>query len=257
MSIADGWLDWAERRAGVPDKVYSAPNLGLGIVCHSQEGYRDSIDARFLSRERDPADPSRYSAYAAASTMFYNPFEGPLVQYYPVTASTWTSGNAVANTMLWAVESEGMARRDGPLNANQVANLRHLIAEWEAHTGDFATRDLAGPDGRTLWQHNEVWHWAEPNAGPTACPSHRYDPFFAQLEEEEMDLRNRVARLERIVAGHGLDVVVDGKTRRLTGDEALAFLDGDGASLALGLAQLQALLREGLQVAMPLGAKAG
>lgn len=239
MIGADGWLVGAERRPGIADKVYAQPNAGLGLACHSQEGYRNSVEARFFSTERDPADATRYSAYAAASVMFYNPLRGPLVQYYPVTASTWTSGNARANTTLWAVESEGLASREGPLEANQEANLRHLLAAWEAHTGRVATRT---PAARTLWQHNEVWNWSNPNAGPTACPSGRYDRFFAKLEEEEMELRDRVARLERIVGGHGVEVTVGGERRRLTGEGALAYLDGDGASLALGLADVQARL---------------
>ena len=46
----------------------------------------------------------------------------------------------------------------------------------------------------------------------------------------------RLERLERIVAGHGIDV----NGQRLTGEKALAFLDGDGASLALGQGKLQA-----------------
>ena len=54
MSIIAGWLDWSERIAGVPDKVYSKQNEGLGIACHSIEGYMGSADvpARFLSTEK-------------------------------------------------------------------------------------------------------------------------------------------------------------------------------------------------------------
>jgi len=176
--IVNGWLDWAERKDGIADKIYSAPNSGRGLVCHSQEGYRNSIESRFFSTERDSA--GRYTPYAAASTMFYNPLTGPLVQYYPVTASTWTSGNSFANTSLWATESEGLAGT--PLNANQVENMLRLAEEWEAYSGGIASRD---PAHRTVWQHNEVWNWASPNAGPTACPSNRYEPFFAALTEED------------------------------------------------------------------------
>lgn len=174
--IVNGWLDWAERKDGIADKIYSAANSGRGLVCHSQEGYRNSIESRFFSTERDSA--GRYTPYAAASAMFYNPLEGPLVQYYPVTASTWTSGNSFANTTLWATESEGLAGT--PLNANQVENMLRLAEEWEAYSGGIASRD---PAHRTVWQHNEVWNWASPNAGPTACPSNRYEPFFAALED--------------------------------------------------------------------------
>jgi hypothetical protein len=42
-----------------------------------------------------------------------------------------------------------------------------------------------------VWQHNEVWNWATPNAGPTACPSGRYNRFFELLEEQGMNNEER------------------------------------------------------------------
>ena len=159
--------------------MYSAPNAGLGIVCHSIEGSVDGALSRFLSTDRDAN--GNYTPAAQASVMFINPLAGTLIQMYPVTASTWTSGNAFANTHLWAVESEGKAGM--PLNDNQVANMLRLCQEYEAHTGRTATRGQASPAlPRTIWQHNEVWDWSTPNAGPTACPSGRYDAAFEALE---------------------------------------------------------------------------
>lgn len=188
----DGFLDWAERKDGIANKVYSQPNKGDGIACHSQEGYRNSIESRFFATDRNP--DGSYTSYAAASTMFYNPLTGPLVQYYPVTASTWTSGNWIANTTLWAVESEGLAGT--PLNANQVANMVRLGHEWEARTGKRLVRR------ETLWQHNEVWNWATPNAGPTACPSNRYAPFFEAwaAKEDEMTEDQIKALIDKAIA---------------------------------------------------------
>lgn len=198
--IVDGWLDWAERKDGIPDKVYSQPNAGDGIACHSQEGYRNSIESRFFCTERLPN--GRYTEYCAASAMFYNPLTGPLVQYYQVTKSTWTSGNYAANTTLWAVESEGMV--PDLLNDNQVANMLRLAQEWEAYTGVVASRMSAI---RTVWEHKEVWDWSEPTAGPTACPSGRYQPFYDALEgamtPEEKKLFDAVVKL---VAGTPDDV---------------------------------------------------
>lgn len=56
-------------------------------------------------------------------------------------------------------------------------------------------------------------------------------------EGEDMDLRARVERLERLIGGNGVD---DEEGKRLVGEEALAWMDGRGFSLLLGLAQTQA-----------------
>ncbi len=182
MSVVDGWLDWTKHVPGVADKVYSQANAGLGLALHSIEGIdrTDHIPDRFLSTERwtNPTTGKvEYTPNATASVMFVNPVEGPLIQMYPVTASTWTSGCRAANTSLWAVESEGFAGT--PLNDGQVENMRRLAEEFTSRQGTRATRD---PAARTVWEHNEVWNWSSPNAGPTACPSGRYAPFYTSLE---------------------------------------------------------------------------
>lgn len=56
-------------------------------------------------------------------------------------------------------------------------------------------------------------------------------------EGEDMELRARVERLERLIGGNGVD---DNDGKRLTGEEALAWMDGRGFSLILGLANAQA-----------------
>ena len=188
---AQGWLSWTQRMPGIRDKVYSQRNAGRGLVNHSIEGSVDGALSRFLSTAKNP--DGSYTSGAAASVMFINPKVGVLIQMYPVTASTWTSGNSIANTGLWAIENEGVAGQ--PINANQVQNLLRLAREWEAYTGKKATRDPAGP--RTLWEHNEVWNWASPNAGPTACPSGRIQPFYDALEEEDDMTEDQVREIIR------------------------------------------------------------
>lgn len=200
MIDARGWLDWTQVWPGVKDKVYSQPNSGEGIVCHSIEGSVAGAMSRFLATTK-AADGS-YTPNAQASVMFVNPLAGPLIQMYPVTASTWTSGNSKANTSLWAVESEGQAGT--PLNDNQVANMLRLAGEWEARTGKNLERN------KTLWEHNEVWNWGFPNAGPTACPSHRYDPVYAALAartHEEDDMAD--PRVDKIIAALGGEAAID------------------------------------------------
>ena len=58
-----------------------------------------------------------------------------------------------------------------------------------------------------------------------------------------MELR---ARVERLIGGNGVD---DEEGKRLTGENALSWMDGRGFSLLLGLAQTQA----GLAGASPVG----
>lgn len=60
-----------------------------------------------------------------------------------------------------------------------------------------------------------------------------------------MDLRARVERLERLIGGNGVD---NEEGKRLTGDQALAWMDGKGFSLLLGLAETRAIAVSGSTV---------
>lgn len=70
---------------------------------------------------------------------------------------------------------EGMAGE--PINPSQMEAAQRLIREWEEHSGLEAKR------GKTLFEHKEVATRWFPNAGPTACPSGRYEPLWAALED--------------------------------------------------------------------------
>ncbi|GAB4338099.1 MAG: hypothetical protein Kow0010_26380 [Dehalococcoidia bacterium] len=246
MAIVDGWVTWAERREAPEDKVYSAANQGRGLALHSAEGSIAGAEARLRSSEREV--DGRYTRYAAASWMFFLRAGGGLVQYYPVTASTWSSGNAAANTSLWAVEAEGLASET--LTGGQVATLLRLVDEWEAHTGRSATRD---EPCRTLWEHREVWDWATPNAGPTACPSGRYEPLYRALAgRQPVDrLRRDLDDLKAVLLGNGIDVRATERTldlfppetrigdqARLVGDDAFRYAVRQEFSVTLAVLRL-------------------
>ena len=156
--ITEGWVDWANVERGPEAKVYSGVNAREGLVLHSMEGWLAGSFAELWK-------PSR-----SASWTFSLGLDGRLYQHYPVTASTWASGNNVANTRYNALELEGLYTM--PINADQLATLTRLCAEL-----GFA-RDQ-------LYEHRQVWDMAEPNAGPTACPSERYAPFYAALEGDD------------------------------------------------------------------------
>lgn len=198
-------VDWATQRPGPAFKVFANQNAQSGLVCHSAEGWLAGAFGELDKTERQ------------ASWHFTGDLDGTLYQHYPLSASCWASGNFEANTKLVAVENIGVAGT--PLNAAQVATMLRLAADLEEHWGFALVRQ------HTLWEHNEVALWETPNAGPTACPSHRYDPFFAALEEDMPD--PRVDDILRALTGRdGADAATrlaawNGDPSRLTGNSLL------------------------------------
>ena len=164
MPLTNGWVEWAQRRDGPPQKMFSQANAHLGIVLHSVEGWLGGAFGELDKPDRQ------------ASWHFTNGLDGTLYQHYPVTASCWASGNFNANTMYVAMESEGVAGT--PLNEAQVATALRLL------------RDLGFTErGLNVFEHNEVATRWSPNSGPTACPSGRYQPLYAALEDDMADPR--------------------------------------------------------------------
>ena len=156
--IVNGYIDWAIRRDGPANKVYAEQNKRQGLVLHSMEGW---LAGSFAELDK----PSRN-----ASWTFSLALTGELYQHYPITASTWASGNMEANTRYNSLELEGLYTM--PINAEQIATLTRLCGEL-------------GYGREQLHEHRHVWNMATPNSGPTACPSWRYAPFYAIEEEEE------------------------------------------------------------------------
>ena len=189
--IIDGWVDWATRRDGPPEKVYAQENAREGLVLHSMEGW-------LLGSLAELDNPKR-----SASWKYSLSLEGVLFQHYPRSASEWASGNAVANTLYEALELEG--RYTMPINAAQIFTLLRLVAEL-------------GYSREQLHEHREVWNMAEPNAGSTACPSERYAPFYAALEDDMADPR------------------VDALIKAFGGQAAIDAWNADGNSLLMGYA---------------------
>lgn len=265
----EGWLDWAQRIDGIPDKVYSEPNSGEWITCHSVVGeeseFEDGIPNRFLSHD-SYYDPDlgmyRYTRYAAASSMFVLRKSGLLIQMYPIMASTWTSGGREANTRSWAIEAEGGLKPNyrEPLTPEAEKTFVRLVEEWEAYSGRKAV------PGVTLLQHKDVAQRF--GYAATACASDRYRYAWVRIanREEEEDM-SKLDDLAAIVIGNGMDAICRpgtedlfpdgtevvpygqlGPTYRLTGDVALAYARRTGQSLFLGLQNTQKAVTE-LQVA--------
>lgn len=271
--IVNGWIDWARHVFGIPDKVYSQPNKGIGIACHSVVGreseFEDGIPNRFLSTDRLPN--GRYTDAAAASVMFVLRENGQLIQMYPVTASTWTSGGFEGNTSFWAVEAEGGLYPDygEKLTPAAEATFIRLVREWEAYTG------LHASPGINILQHKDIAKLYGYDA--TACASDRYSNAWARVAAGEsggltVEEKERLARLERIVAGNhlttevwdgnvddlkklGFDNPIIGTVIGLEGEKALAYADMRGFSFALGLSLARDEAAEAKQLATASGGK--
>jgi hypothetical protein len=260
--VASGWLDYADRSIeGHPEKVYRTPNRGEGIILHSVVGDLPghSVPSRFLLDERDAL--GRFTPYAAASVQFIVYRDGHIRQLYPYTASTWTSGGPEANTGYWSVELEGGGPQDyaEPITLNAAFTMTRLVDSWSRITGH-------KPSPARIFGHKDAaarWNYA-----PTACPSGRYDWWLNLLFEKGvldtmitisdlMELRPRVARLERLLCGWGgllvtarhdnlsvLGAVLGrrpavGEQVRLTGQQALNYLDMMENNMWLGLQTVQ------------------
>lgn len=228
-----------------------------------------SIPGRFLSTAKNP--DGTYTKDAAASCMFILYKDGHLIQMYPVTASTWTSGGRDGNTRYWPVEAEGGAKPNTgePLTKAAEDTFIRLVREWEAHTGRVAM------PGVNLLQHKEIA--ALYGYASTSCASDRYNGALARLKEGALSQQDieRIDRLERLLAGHGsIPVTVTasnrgaitlasgqtpemGSTVTLKGAQALAYLDYMGNNFWLGLASAQQTSAKALALAAGLGTAAG
>ena len=214
MISSDGWVDWAVRRPGPPNKTYKVVNSLEGLVCHSMEGWlRGSLG------ELD--NPNR-----SASWHFSNDLDGTLYQHYSLFQCTWASGNYEANTKFIAIESAGRVD-DGPLTDAQVDTMLRLA-------GDLASFGLTLLRGVSLFEHNEVATFWSPNSGPTSCPSHRYDAFFSKLQEDEMTPEEREE--------HQALVAIMGGREKLLANQA------GGMDFILGYTQEQQKLADHLAV---------
>ncbi len=186
----DGYFDFATRDAGPAQKVYQGINSLEFFVGHSMEGwYATGGRSELMKAERQA------SWHGTILT------SGEFVQHYPVTACCWASGNENINRRGFAVEMEGMAGQ--PATTGQQLTAKKLRGELAAHAGrgyphinapgghyTAPLPILSKPDGRFV-VHSEVATWITPNAGPTACPSGRWDFMWSGVatqpqEENEM-----------------------------------------------------------------------
>lgn len=218
---ADGWFDFAVRKPGPANRRYPWDNSLENLYLHSMEGNLGSYDVM--------ADPSRYPT--AWSWTWAK--DGRLIQYYPVWAGL-AHGGAKANPFGPGGELEGGGPDNPgePMTDAQIVTVRRTIADLEAHTGHPLTRVPGSKKG--LVEHGEV------NA--TACPSGRYARLYEALAAPtgglSMEDKERLARLERIVAAYGIQVpdpADPAKTILLGGEDALSYAELHQWSAFLGI----------------------
>lgn len=188
MITSDGWWTGATRIPGIPDKQYSQPNTGIGFGCHSVVGSAQAALNRFLSTDRLPN--GQYTPAAAASCTFILKKNGELIQMYPVTASTWTSGSRGANTQYIPLELEGGALPDysEPMTDAQVATFVLLIRDLETFKGIKYVPNV------NMLQHKQLV--AMYGGGATACASDRYQRGYDALMEEDMTAAETQAMID-------------------------------------------------------------
>lgn len=183
MITTDGWFDWAVRVPGPSDKRELVVNSCDFIVFHSAVGYYQGWTSRLFSRARQPN--GSYTKYAAASVHGWNPYDGKLIQHYPLTTSCWGNGSFTANTRGLCFEQEGGAPGNvsEPVTAQQLATMQRITREVDAWAGWSERRRPVGPDdlNAQLYEHNECVRFG---SDATACPSGRI-PWQLLLREED------------------------------------------------------------------------
>ena len=245
--ITKGWLDWTIHIPGPPDKVYSERNTGGGIACHSIVGaesdFEDGRPNRFISMDKT-AD-GRYTPSAAASCMFILRRNGVMIQMYPVTASTWTSGGFEGNTGYWAIEAEGglFPNYGEPLTLPAQEAFIRLVTEWEAYTG------VSAQPGVNILQHSQIAQRF--NYAATACASGRYAEAWERIASgERYDQMTPEEREEH----RALVTIMGGRTKLLDNakrgnDFILGYASeqADQNNLELRMDALEALSLSGLE----------
>lgn len=228
----DGWFDWAERKPGPVDKVYSTPCTNQGVIPHSQVGYQPGAEARLFSTQREPSDPTRYTAYASASWTGSILYSGVLRQHYPIDKACWASGARYLNINFNAFEMEGgpADNPSEPLTDAQVDTLVRVIRELSEYGGWVPVRPQGPSDlSATLYEHRENTRWG---GLPTACPSGRipWVLILARLEDDmSTEDKENIGRLLLVVADHG---ILDDQGNIVSGKNVEA-LEANGSSLML------------------------
>lgn len=156
---AQGWLDWATKLPGKQSNVNGGVNTVRGIFLHSAEGYASVL-----------LDPnSSYGYHGDLSWHLTNLMDGRVFQHFPLTAQCWHA--TAANNNYVGMENEGYQPKEKSLNAIQVANAKHVIADIAAWKGWTPKRPTSPTDTtQTLWEHNEV---VRIGGTSTSCPSGR------------------------------------------------------------------------------------
>lgn len=166
---------------GPTDKVNPWPRIGKGAVLHSAEG---SLGAA-LARLEDDALPAPGQPDLRVSWHFTVALDGTILQHYELEAQTWHA-TATGNPYYVGIEHEGSVATGPETDAQVQSDIR--LCRWIASVDGWPAFTRDG-DGRTLWEHNQLF--------ATACPSGRirWPDILKELNMPTPDVNATIAAL--------------------------------------------------------------
>lgn len=215
---------------GVPGKQNTRKNAGDSFAMHSVVGeenqFQDGVPNRFLDTSTyydSRLGVYRFTPNAAASVQtvlrkYDTVVKGyaTLIQMYPLSSSTWTSGGSAANEKFLSMELEGGGYfPDGtpnfkePMNDLQVATFAEYMRALENWNSRRFGRPFRFVEGQNLLQHKQIA--AAYGYDATACASDRYDRGLKALREDSATMTPNEKKITGVAWGdyHYMKLVYD------------------------------------------------
>lgn len=231
-------VPWKPADPGGRPTFYADRNQPVAVVLHVMQGY--------LSTARRWAETGHYGSswhYSIgrdgtvlqhldhADGGYHAGITAAKAQRYPPPWPLWRGPAVNVNTYTIGIEHEGFAGE--PFTAAQATASRDLC-RW------LAARLQVPLDETHFPPHAAIDPRDRANDFNTPALRRAFYAFLTEGEPMDLeklnDLEARLARVERLVGGHGIDSGGD----RLRGDEALRSLDQRGVSLPLAVDRLNA-----------------
>lgn len=206
MIGSDGYFDFATREPAPHARIafYNTRSRGDMFCLHSYEGWYRTYKVQLVP-ERHPTAPQGVVLE-----------DGDPIQFAPQFAATVHGHMANLRGPGW--EADGTNAK--PITAAQAATFLRLIRETAAHEGRTPKRWTGTYPAPPPDESGTLWIVEHRQMGPTACPSSRYAPLYALLEQE----------------GDMPDPRVDEVIAALGGLEEIRKWNQNGNSLLLGYA---------------------
>ena len=237
------WIPWRPTSTDGRPTFYAGQNEPAAVVLHVMQGYQTT--SRRWANAGHFGVSWHYSVARDGSIMqhldhgdggYHAGITAAKAASHPPTWPLWRGPSRNVNTYTIGIEHEGFAGEQFPL-AQALASRK--LCRWLARTLRIPMDEAHFPP------HAAIDLRDRPNDFNTPALRRSYYDFLFEEDqpmdtERLADIERRMARVERIAGGHGIDI--DGE--RLRGEAALESLDRRWISLALSLDRLNtALLR--------------